>query len=198
MLKSCVWVGALAFALTIQAGNAGAQDLSTPATPSPEWSATVRTFVDQDPALRALAPDDIADYCPRYASLDEDGRNAFWTNLLVQVAEAESGGDVMRTRWLVLDPAIHRPAFRRGLFQISIEAAHSTRYNCAVGDGAELTRADVNAACAVRILENTIGARNEIAAGGRYWPSLSRAAPRAHIAAATAVQAPCAEAEVKP
>lgn len=188
------WIGALAFCSAALLQDASAQQLASP----PAWSAAVRAAVDQDPALRALTPGDIALYCPAYATLGDDGRDAFWTNLMVQIATAESDGDLARTRWFALDPAIHRPAFRRGLFQISIEAAHSARYNCSVGAGADLTGAEASAACAVRIVENTIGASNEIAAGGRYWPSLSHAARRARIAAATSSQSPCAPTDAQP
>lgn len=174
--------------------EAGAQ---APAASDSAWTETIRSAVAQDPALGALSPTDIASFCPRYSALDDAGRSAFWSNLMIAIARAESGGDPSRTRWLVFDSAVHRPAFRRGLFQISIEAAHSDRFNCAVNTGAELVDPNKNAACAIRIVESTIGAGSDIAGGGRYWPSLAHEDRRARIAAVTSAAAPCAPDEAR-
>lgn len=192
MLKVRVLAGAAAFALSLStAPTAFAQD-SAGADGSPVWAEAVRVAVHEDAALHSLAPDDIADFCPRYASLDDAGREAFWSDLLIKIAQAESGGVPTRTRWLVFDSAVHRPAFRRGLFQISIEAAHSDRFNCAVASGGELTNPEVNAACAVRIVESTIGSANNVARAGGYWPTLGQAHRRARLATETSAQRPCA------
>ncbi|HVY86156.1 MAG TPA: hypothetical protein VG943_13560 [Caulobacterales bacterium] len=179
---------AFVVALLATAPCALAQDAAAPA---PDWSTAVQTAVTQDPELTTLTPTDVTDYCPNYASLDPAGRGAFWSALLQQVAMAESGGDASRTHWLAFDGVMHRPTFRRGLFQISIEAAHSDRYNCAVSSGQELTTPTVNAACAARILDASVNTANAIAGAGRYWPSLAHADRRARIAAVIAAAAPC-------
>lgn len=159
------------------------------------WQDAVRSAAAMTPALQSLAPSDVSTFCPAFGSLDSAGRSAFWGNLLVHVAETESGGDAARTRWHAFDGAIHRPAFRRGLFQISIEAAHGRRYQCAVGAGAELVDAAVNAACAVNILTAEVAASGSVSGAGRYWPSLANAGRRSALASQTSSEAPCVAAQ---
>ncbi|MBI3438473.1 MAG: hypothetical protein HY054_07465 [Proteobacteria bacterium] len=169
-----------------------ADDQSPPLSDSAaDWSSTVRNAIDQDPRLVRLSPTDIADFCPGYDRLSEADRRTFWANLMVEIARAESGGEADRTHFLLFDGAVRRPAFRRGLFQISIEAARSSRFNCAVPDGRGLLDPGINAACAIHVVENTIGARDQVSAAGDYWPSLAARARRARIAAITAGQSPC-------
>lgn len=187
-LRSCASGLALVFFVALPL-DARAQDDSANDS---VWTQAIGSAVADDPALSALAPSDVAGFCPRYTALDDSSRRAFWSNLMTEVARTESGGDPTRTRWLVFDSAIDRPAFRRGLFQISIEAAHSTRFNCAVNAGSDLADPNKNAACAVRIIESTIGADGAIAGAGRYWPSLAHRDRRTRIAAMTSSEAPCA------
>lgn len=160
-------------------------------TSAADWKAVVRTAAAAAPALQSLTPSDVTAFCPGFSSLDGPGRSAFWGNLLVHVAEAESGGDSARTTWRAFDGAIHRPAFRRGLFQISIEAAHGRRYRCSVSAGAELTDAAVNATCAVNILAVEVAGAGAVSSAGRYWPSLGDDTQRRVLAAQTASEAPC-------
>lgn len=138
----------------------------------------VAAAVNGDAELDALAPHDATTYCPNFETLDVTAREAFWRNLLVQVAEHESGGVATRTRWRPYDSAMHRPTFRRGLFQISSEAAESQRYQCAESSAAALSEPAANAACAAKILVRSIEATGAIRGAGAYWPMRTGEAAR--------------------
>lgn len=154
------------------------------------WDAAARTSVEAS-TLSATTPTDIDAFCPAYASLDGPARNAFWVSLLSAIAAQESGGDARKVRWHAYDNAAHRPTFRRGLFQISIESAQSRAYQCNVPNAADLYSPNASVACATRILERTVTTANAIANAGRYWSSLRHSDSRRTIAAATASRAPC-------
>lgn len=177
----------LALALGAGAANAG-----TPTPPaSPDWRAAVATTVADDPSLADLVPSDVSAFCPAYAQLDQPSRAAFWETFFVQLAQAESGGDPARTRWLAYDTVMHRPTFRRGLFQISTEAARSERYGCDATSSAALTSADGNTTCALRIFHSAVGASAAIADAGAYWPTLAHPSRLRQLERATAASAGC-------
>ena len=149
--------------------------------------------------LLEVAPSDVHEFCPAFDILDAPGKLAFWTALLGDVANAESHYNARKTTWRPYDDAVHRPAFRRGLLQISIEAAHSPKYQCDLKNSAELRDPDSNLACGARILAVSVMADSaiahrpdgRIAGGARYWPSLKRTGSRAAIALRTSMAAPC-------
>lgn len=147
--------------------------------------------VTGDAELDALAPRDAATYCPNFGTLDVAAREAFWSNLLVQIAERESGSVTTRTRWRPYDSAMHRPTFRRGLFQISSEAAQSQRYQCVESSAAALSGPAANAACAAKILVRSIEATGAIRGAGAYWPTIAHRRSRAQLAAQLSTSSPC-------
>lgn len=179
----------LFLALALSAGVANARDPIPPA--SPDWRAAVETAVDADPSLANLVPNDVSAFCPAYAQLGEASRAAFWETFFVHLAQAESGGDPARTRWLAYDSAMHRPTFRRGLFQISIEAARSERYGCDATSSGALTSADSNTTCALRIFHSALDASATIADAGAYWPTLAHTSRLRRLERATAASAGC-------
>lgn len=181
----------LMLAGSLVAPRARAQD----AAAQNAWQDQVRSAVESDQRLASFAPTDAAAFCPSFTSLDESGRRAFWTNLLTAMAQQESGGDPTKVKWSLFDSSVNRPAFRRGLFQISIEAAHSHRYACDVSSG-ELSTASANIACALTVLETEVSASNSIGGAGRYWPSLRHQDSRAQIASAVSAAAPCTPAAI--
>jgi hypothetical protein len=157
-----------------------------------DWTQSVADAVRARGNLQSLTPTDAADFCPNFRALDAEGRRAFWTQVLSNIAEAESGGDPARTHWSIYDRAMHRPTFRRGLFQISIEAAHDRRFQCEATSSASLTSPDLNAACAAKIMEYEVSSGGAIASAASYWPSLAHERKRSQIAAALSASALCA------
>ena len=154
------------------------------------WDEAARAAV-RSSALLAAVPTDIVDFCPGYASLDENGREVFWVALLSNIAARESRFDPQRVRWRAYDGAAHRPTFRRGLFQISIESARSNAYQCTVADADELTNPGANIACAVNILARSVAQTHAIVGAGRYWRSLSQTSSRHRFSAVTASSRVC-------
>lgn len=156
---------------------------------------TIADAVTDDAELDALAPSDATTYCPNFETLDVAARETFWRNLLVQIAERESDSVATRTRWRPYDSAMHRPTFRRGLFQISIEAAESQRYQCAESSAAALSEPAANAACAAKILVRSIEATGAIQGAGAYWPTIAHQRSRARLAAQLSTSSPCTQGE---
>lgn len=146
-----------------------------------------------DAELDALAPRDAAMYCPNFETLNVAEREAFWRNFLEQIADHESGGVTTRTRWHPYDVAMHRPTFRRGLFQISSEAAESQRYQCADSSAAALSQPAANAACATKILVRSIEATGDIHGAGAYWPTIAHRRSRTQLAAQLSTSSPCTQ-----
>lgn len=149
--------------------------------------------VTDEAELDALTPSDATTYCPNFETLDVAARETFWRNLLVQIAERESDGVATRTRWLPYDSAMHRPTLRRGLFQISTEAAESQRYQCAESSAAALSEPAANAACAAKILVRSIEATGAIQGAGAYWPTIAHRRSRAQLAAQLSTSSPCTQ-----
>ncbi|MEQ1490950.1 MAG: transglycosylase SLT domain-containing protein [Terricaulis sp.] len=149
--------------------------------------------VTDEAELDALTPSDATTYCPNFETLDVAARETFWRNLLVQIAERESDGVATRTRWRPYDSAMHRPTFRRGLFQISTEAAESQRYQCAESSAAALSEPAANAACAAKILVRSIEATGAIQGAGAYWPTIAHRRSRAQLAAQLSTSSPCTQ-----
>lgn len=170
--------------------------LLTPASAEPantNIENAVAEAVTGDAELDALAPRDATTYCPNFETLDVTAREAFWRNLLVQIAEHESAGITTRTRWRPYDSAMHRPTFRRGLFQISSEAAESQRYQCVENSAAALSEPAANAACAAKILVRSIEATGSIRGAGAYWPTIAHRRSRAQFAAQLSSSSPCTQ-----
>lgn len=158
-------------------------------------ASAIQDAVAANPYFDSAAPADVAQFCPDFSALGESDKRAFWGSLLSAIGEAEGGAEPSQTHWLLYDGAVHRPAFRRGLFQISIEAARSPRYDCAVRNATDLAAPEANAACAAKILETSIRETGAIAGAGRYWPSLAHAERRARISVVTSSRSPCSAAE---
>ena len=156
------------------------------------WDEAAHAAIRGSSALLTATPTDIAEFCPAYPSLGANAREDFWVSLLSRIAAHESGDDPQRVRWRAYDGAAHRPTFRRGLFQISIESAQSRAYQCPVASADELTNPMANIACAAKILDRRVAQANTIASAGRYWTSMRRHTSRREIAAMTASSMVCA------
>lgn len=170
--------------------------LLTSASAEPASTTTenaISLAVTGDAELDSLAPRDAITFCPNFETLSVAAREEFWRNLLAQLAERESDGVTTRTRWRPYDSAMHRPTFRRGLFQISTEAAESQRYRCAESSAAALSEPVANAACAAKILVRSIEDTGVIQGAGIYWPTIAHRRSRAQLAAQLSTSPPCTQ-----
>lgn len=152
------------------------------------WTtATLLAVSSKDADLAQAVPDDIAAWCPGYASATLAERRMFWAGLLSKVAKYESS-------W---NPAAAGGGGRYiGLMQISPRTAGN--YGCDATSAKELKDGAANLQCAVTILSQQI-ARDGVVAGngtrgaGRDWMPFRDRAKRAEIAAWTASQPYCTE-----
>lgn len=143
--------------------------------------------------LDTLTPSDGSAFCANFDTMDVSARGIFWRDLLTQIAVSESTGDATSTHWRAYDSAVHRPTFRRGLFQISTEAAASRQYQCDETSAAALTQPSANAACAVKILVHSIESTGAIQGAGAYWPTIAHRRSRAHVVQLLSASLPCTQ-----
>lgn len=153
----------------------------------------VTQAVSGNSELDALTPSDASTFCLNFEALDVASREVFWRDLLTQIAESESDGVATRTRWLPYDSAMHRPTFRRGLFQISSEAAASRQYQCDQSSAASLNEPTANAACAVKILVHSIETTGAIQGAGAYWPTIAHRRSRTRLATSLSTSSQCTQ-----
>ena len=142
---------------------------------SEAWtSAALRSLDAYGAGLVEMVPADIEASCPSYASLDEAGRKAFWTNLVASLAYHEStwqpgvagGGG----QWI-------------GLLQIAPATARG--YGCVARDAEALRNGAANVSCGIRIMSRTVGRDGVISEGRRGiaadWGPFQQANKRADI-----------------
>ena len=160
------------------------------------WTELTGRAIDEvGGALIAAEPRDVAQFCPGYASLDADGRRAFWIGLISAMARLESDFDPS----VAFDERAHcsypgcegdfttqdgRAVVSRGLLQLSQESANAYR-NCSVPPERELELHEpgLNLRCAVVILARWVEGDGQIGdserpyrGGARYWSVLRRPA----------------------
>lgn len=150
------------------------------------WTtATLLAVSSKDADLAQSVPNDIAAWCPGYASAAITERRMFWAGLLSKVAKYESS-------W---NPAAAGGGGRYiGLMQISPRTAGNN--GCAATSANALKDGAANLQCAVIIMSQQV-ARDGVVAGsgnrgaGRDWMPFRDRAKRAEIAAWTASQPYC-------
>ena len=138
-------------------------------------------------ALIDVVPEDIAEWCPGYASASDEDRAAFWVGLLSALAKHEStwrpdavgGGG----RWF-------------GLTQISPGTARG--YECRATSGEALLNGSANLSCAVRIAAAQVARDEAVVTDGTGWRGMARdwapfrsASKRAAMKTFTSEQAYC-------
>ena len=148
-------------------------------------------------ALLTAVPEDIHDYCPRYAELGAAERRAFWVHVISVLARFESNYQPSVQYKESFADSKGESVISRGLLQISKESANG--YGCKIGDAQELHDPTVNLRCGVRILARWIPKDQVIArqTGGkwkgaaRYWSPFRRDQSRETIARESAAQSYC-------
>lgn len=184
-LRSCLSSIAILFLLTGCDGGSSSAAVGAPGDlPVTQWDfrpeaetwseASIAALKTHGAPLLASVPADIETYCPDYASLDANGRAAFWTTFLSALAKHEStwrpeaagGGG----RW-------------HGLLQISPATAQG--YGCRATTASALQVGAANLSCAIRIMSVTVPRDGVISAGGggvaADWGPFSSPAKRADI-----------------
>ena len=194
---------------TTPASTSGSQPVSTPVSgpvPGPPvveadwdgqldgatWTAlALEALVDIGDPLVSAEPSDIAEFCPRYADLDADGRRAFWVGVLSAMSRFESNFDPeasfdepahcpTEACRISMTTADGRPVVSRGLLQLSQESANGYR-GCPVppADELRLHEPGLNLRCSVAIMSRWVPADGVISAddggwrgGARYWSVL--------------------------
>ncbi len=190
-------VAVLAFAglaACVAAPEASVSEIAVAAVPSLAWQASPQTdrwtqatmtaLQSQGAPLLDMVPEDIAAWCPGYATATDAERAAFWAGLLSALAEHESTWNPAAVggggRWF-------------GLVQISPATARG--YGCEARTGSALQDGAANLVCAVRIMASTVLRDGVVAAnrGGLAadWGPFSNAGKRAEMAAWTRQQPFC-------
>jgi hypothetical protein len=158
----------------------------------PEWDATIEKALPED-LLESKMGRRVQQFCPRFRSMGEPDRRAFWAYFFQALSGAEAGlkptSDVrhIEPQVAVTDPVSHRMVRSEGLLQLTYE--DSKRYGCAFDWNADrhlpehdpnktILQPENNLICGVNILENQLVVQKEpLIATGSYWSTLRPGRP---------------------
>jgi len=153
----------------------------------PEWDATIEKALPDD-LLSPKMGRKVAQFCPRFGSISEADRRAFWAYLFQALSGAEAGlnatADVQHTdpQVAVVDGVSHRMVRAQGLLQLTYE--DSRRYGCDFNWKADkhlpphdprktILQPENNLLCGVSILENQlIDQKKPLMSVSSYWSTL--------------------------
>lgn len=187
-----------------QAGDQQAADPETkPAPPTPiavqkaergddnSWDPAWDTLIEKVLPADLLSPKlehEVKPLCPRFKSMSDTDRRAFWAYFFQALAGAEAGLeptiDVRHTQpaVAVVDPVTHRVARQEGLLQLAY--MDSQRYGCDFDwerdkslpeHDAEKTilQPENNLECGIRILDNQLMVQHKaVLSKSSYWVTL--------------------------
>ncbi|UFM65256.1 transglycosylase SLT domain-containing protein [Paracoccus sp. MA] len=148
-------------------------------TEGAQWTAFTRqALATEGKALLAIEPTDVDAYCPAYAKLSGEEREAFWLGLLSAMARFESGFRPATSYEESFNDSNGNPVISRGLLQLSHESANG--YRCGIEDAERLHDPRTNLTCGVRIMnrlvsrDSTIGTQvnRRWRGGAAYWSVL--------------------------
>jgi hypothetical protein len=153
----------------------------------PEWDATIEKALSDD-LLGPQMAHNVRQFCPRFSSMGEADRRAFWAYFFQALSGAEAGlkatSNVQHTepQVAVVDAVSHRMVRSEGLLQLTYE--DSKRYGCDFDWSADkhLTEHDPNKTilqpennllCGVNILENQlVTQKRPLVTKSSYWSTL--------------------------
>ena len=153
----------------------------------PEWDATIEKALP-DELVSPRMSSKVAQFCPRFGSISEPDRRAFWAYFFQALAGAEAGlnatADVQHTeaQVAVVDGVSHRMVRAAGLLQLTYE--DSRRYGCDFDWSADkhlpphdprktILQPDNNLLCGVSILGNQlIDQKKPLMSVSSYWSTL--------------------------
>jgi hypothetical protein len=153
----------------------------------PDWDVIVEKALPPE-MLSADVPRDVRRFCPRFYTMSEVDKRAFWAYFFQALAGAEAGLDPQtRVRHTeaavaVIDPVTHRAVRSEGLLQLTYE--DQQRYGCDFDWDADRTlepkdpnntilRPKNNLECGVKILDRQIiGMHKSLLSPTGYWSTL--------------------------
>ena len=153
----------------------------------PQWDAIVEKALP-DEMLSSEVPHDVRRFCPRFYTMSEVDKRAFWAYFFQALAGAEAGLDPKtRVRHTepavaVIDPVTHRAVRSEGLLQLTYE--DQPRYGCDFDWDADrdlapkdpnktILQPKNNLECGVKILDRQIiEMRKSIVSHTSYWSTL--------------------------
>lgn len=167
-------------------------ELGSENTWDPQWD----VLIEENLPPEMLAPEmahAVHPFCPRFGSLSDPDKRAFWAYLFQALAGAEAGlrptADVRHTdpSVAVVDKVTHRIARQEGLMQVRYEDAE--RYGCdfdwqndkhlAVHDPDKtILQPENNLMCGLHIMQNQlINLREPLLSRRSYWGTLRPGTP---------------------
>lgn len=190
-----------AAAAVIAAPTAGPELKPAPSTPiaeekaklgddetwRPEWDATIERALPAE-LLKPKMGRTVQQFCPRFRSMSEPDRRAFWAYFFQALSGAEAGlkptSNVRHTepQVAVTDHVSHRMVRSEGLLQLTYE--DSKRYGCDFDwsadrdlpehdPGKTILQPENNLLCGVNILENQlIVHKKPLITTSSYWSTL--------------------------
>ncbi len=196
-----------------QAGDQHASDPATkPAPPTPiavqkaelgddnswdpQWDAVIEKELPDD-MLSPKREHEVKSLCPRFKSMSETDRRAFWAYFFQALAGAEAGleatADARHTEpaVAVIDPVTHRIARQEGLLQLAY--MDSQRYGCDFDwdkdkDLAEhdaektILLPENNLECGIKILDNQLMTQHKpVLSKNSYWVTLRPGTMSFHV-----------------
>jgi hypothetical protein len=153
----------------------------------PEWDATIEKALP-DELISPRMGHKVAQFCPRFGTMSDADRRAFWAYFFQALAGAEAGlqatADVQHTdpQVAVVDGVSHRMVRAQGLLQLTYE--DSRRYGCDFDWRADrhlpphdprktILQPDNNLLCGVNILRNQlVGQKKPLMSTSSYWSTL--------------------------
>lgn len=153
----------------------------------PDWDKIIESTIPND-LLSPRAGKDVRAFCPRFNSMADADKRAFWAYFFQALAGAEAGlrstADVRHTepQVAVKDGVSHRMVRAEGLLQLTFEDAE--RYDCDFDwdhdkllpehdPGKTILQPRNNLVCGVRILHNQLIDRHKpLLTKSSYWSTL--------------------------
>jgi|SRR6185312_12412409 len=162
------------------------------------WSLYLFSVIDTQTSSLLGGTSDIANFCPKYSSLNRDGKIQFWAYLFSAVARYESGFDPLSRMKenLGTDPITHQQVQSEGLLQLSYQDILNYP-TCRMDWNADknlsptdprktILDPDINLQCAAIIMSKQVKNHNKIViSSGAYWSTLQSSSRYNQIAAIT-------------
>lgn len=163
-------------------------ELGDDQTWDPSWDMVVEEALPNEFLYSPRIAKDVQPFCPRYRSMSEADRRAYWAYFFQALAGAEAGlrvtADVQHSEpeVAVMDRVTHRMVRSEGLMQVTYE--DSVRYGCDFDWDADrslpahspektILQPDNNLQCGVKILTaQLVGKRKPLVTRSSYWSTL--------------------------
>ena len=160
-------------ATLVQATSSNPEPRWGHSTRATQWTAEVReSLLNGNNALLKANPSDVTRFCPRFSSLDTEGRLRFWTQLVSAMAEKESDFNETETYTEAFKDSSGTHVVSRGLLQLSFESAKL--YGCPVRRASDLQTSATNLDCGLRIIKRWVLEDGKIGGDQSPWRGIAR------------------------